>query len=80
MLKEATHTSEKSADFYETPGAISTSAVPFFLVYLTTFYSNAYYIASNEGCKVNDELERMLKEAVVAYFKVLSQHMQEQER
>jgi hypothetical protein len=42
-----------------------------FLVYLTTL-SVSEYMASNERLIVNNELEMMWKEAVVAFFKLLS--------
>jgi hypothetical protein len=40
-----------------------------FIVYLTTLCSNADYTAPNEKVKVNDELERIWKEAMVVYLK-----------
>jgi hypothetical protein len=38
-------------------------------------FSNSDYIASNEGTKVNNELVRMRKEAVVACFKTPYRHL-----
>jgi hypothetical protein len=41
----------------------------YFQPYLTTIPLNSDYVASNE--RISGELERMWKEAVVAYLKVL---------
>jgi hypothetical protein len=50
-----------------------------FILFIYNLFNDAFsstdYILSNERMTVNNELERMWKEAVVAQFKVLSQHL-----
>jgi hypothetical protein len=44
------------------------------MVLLNDTVSNSDYGVSNGNILINDELERMWKKAVVAYFKVLSRY------
>jgi len=50
-----------------------------FFSYLLTLFSCRGYTALNGTITVNGELERIQMEVIVAYFKVLSQHMPKHE-
>jgi hypothetical protein len=51
----------------------------FIYLFIYSLFNDAFsisdYIASNKRMIVNNELERMWKETVVAQFKVLSRHL-----
>jgi hypothetical protein len=43
--------------------------------YNSAFFNCIGYVVSNSKMIVNEELERMWKEVVMAYFRMLSQHL-----